>query len=109
VVPAKEVVAVEEMFVDVLVLDKTLALVSALDEVESGDVELTLEAADVVLILLETSADVEEADEETPAVAEGLNSALPGEATTPDPAPEEEPAVFETGVEDTPLDKEDWM
>jgi hypothetical protein len=109
VVPAKEVVAVEEMFVDVLVLDKTLALVSALDEVESGDVELTLEAADVVLILLETSADVEEADEETPAVAEELNSALPGEATTPDPAPEEEPAVFETGVEDTPLDKEDWM
>lgn len=109
VVPAEDVFAEEEMLVDVLVLNKTFALVSEVDNGESWDVELTLEAADVVLILPDTRAEVAEAAWETPAVLEGLKSALPGEATTPDPAPEEEPAVFDTEVEDTPLDKEDWM
>jgi hypothetical protein len=38
-----------------------------------------------------------------------FKSAFPGDAITPDTAPNEDPAVFDTGVEDTPLVKEDWM
>jgi hypothetical protein len=109
VVPANDVVALEEMLRDVLALDKIVVVVVAVEDGDSADVEATLDAAVVVLTLPETRADVVEAGDETPVVDEGLKSALPGEATTPEPAPDDEPAVFDTGVDDTPFVKEDWM
>jgi uroporphyrinogen-III decarboxylase len=109
VVPAKDVVALEDMLLDALAFDSTVALAAALEAGDSAEVDAALDAADVVLVLPALSADVAEAEVETPAVEEGLKSALPGEATTPEPAPEDEPAVFDAGVEDTPLVKEDWM
>jgi len=42
-------------------------------------------------------------------VEDRVKSALPADATTPDPAPDDEPAVFETGVDDALLVEEDWM
>jgi hypothetical protein len=106
VVPANEVLALDDMLLDVLAVDNTVV---AVEDGESADVDATLDAPVVVLRLPETKADVVEAGVETPAVEEAFKSALPDEATTPEPAPDEEPAVFETGVDETPLVKEDWM
>jgi hypothetical protein len=108
-VPASDVVALEEMLLDVLALDRTVELLEAADDGESADVVLTLEVADVVGTLLEARADVEAAEVETPTVEDAAKSALPGDAVTPDPAPDEEPAVFDTGVEDELPDNDDWI
>jgi hypothetical protein len=109
VVPAKDVVALEEMLLDVLAFDKTVEFAVAVEVGDNADVEATLDAAVVVLTFPETSADVVEAGAETPAVEEAINRALPDDAATPDPAPDEEPAVFDTGADDTPLVREDWI
>ena len=82
---------------------------AVVEVVESGDVELTLEAAVVVLTLADESADVDAAEEETPAVEDGVRSALPGDAVVPAPAPEDEPAVFDATAADELLVEEDWM
>jgi len=108
-VPPKDVVALEETLLAVLALDRTVAVDAAVEEGDSGEVELTLEVAGVVLVLVAVNADVEEASDETPVVEEGVRSALPGVAVTPAPAPEEEPAVFDAVAEDEALVAEDWM
>jgi hypothetical protein len=108
VVPANDVVALDDMLLDVPAVDNTV-VVAAVEDGESADVDATLDATVVLPTLLAISADVVEAGVETPAVEEALKSALPDEATTPEPAPDEEPAVFKTGVDETPLVKEDWI
>lgn len=109
VVPPKDVVALEETLLEVLALDRTVALLAAVEDGERAEVEATLEAADVVLTLLDASAEVVEAGAETPAVEEGDKSALPGEAATPDPAPDDDPAVVDAVAADELLVEEDWM
>jgi hypothetical protein len=109
-VPLADVFALEEMLLEVLVLVNTLVLVVEVDDDDSADVEFAFEADDVVVpVVPAASAEVEEAGEERPAVAEAVNSALPGDAVTPAPAPEDEPAVFDVAVEDELLLEEDWM
>ena len=106
-VPLRDVFALEEMLLEVLVLVNTLVLVVAVDDDDSAEVEATF-AADV-LVLPEASAEVDAADEETPAVEEAVKSALPGDAVTPAPAPEDEPAVFDAVAVDELLVEEAWM
>ena len=106
-VPPTAVLALEEM--PVVVLVSTFALEPAVEPADSAELVVTVEAPDAVLRLPAASADVEEAGEETPFVAEGVNKALPAEAAPPAPAPEEEPAVFDDEAEDDALVAEDWM
>lgn len=107
VVPLRDVLALEETLVEVLALDKTVVVDAAVAVGESGEVLLTLEAALVVLTLPDASAEVDAAEEEIPAVAEGVRRALPGEGVAPAPAPEDEPPVFEATAAEEPLVKED--
>ena len=60
-----------------------------------------------MLTLPEESAEVVEAEEESPGAEEAVSSALPGLGAFPDPAPDEEPAVLEVAVEDALLVSED--
>ena len=94
VVPAREVVALEETDAEVLALDKTVAMVAVL-EGDNAAVEVAGEAAaaEVVVRLFDVSADVADEGAAMPAVEAGLYSALPELGVIPDPAPEEEPAV----------------
>src|ERR1700722_1890482 len=85
-VPLKDVFALEEMLVEVLALDKTVAFVAA---VEDGD------SAEVGVTLLERE--------------EGVNMAFPVEGATPEPAPDDEPAVFDAVAFEVLLVEEDWM
>lgn len=106
-VPLKEVLVLEEIVLDVLVVDKTFALVVEVDAGASADVELMLDWPDTVLRLDETSGDVVEAAVETPTVEDGVSSALPGDGAFPEPAPEDDPAVFDVAADDEPLVNED--
>lgn len=106
-VPLKDVVALEEIPVDVLAPLNTLVLEPEFEFSESADVEFTLEAAVAVLTFPEARADVEDTGAETPAVGEGDSKALPGEGALPAPAPDDDPAVFETGVDEAVPVKED--
>jgi hypothetical protein len=106
-VPLTEVVALEEMLLVVLVFESTVALVLALEDGDSAEVEATLEAADVVLTFAEANAEVDDAGDETPAVEDGVSSALPGDGVAPAPAPDDEPAVFDAIAEEELLVKED--
>jgi hypothetical protein len=108
-VPLKDVVALEEMLVEVLAPDRTLVLALAVEDGERAEVEVTFETAVVVLTLLEDSADVDDTAEPTPAVEEAVNMALPADGATPDPAPDDEPAVFDAVALDVLLVEEDWM
>jgi hypothetical protein len=106
VVPLAEVFALEEMLLEELVFVSTVEFARAVEAGESAEVELTLDRADVVLVLAGASGEVEYAEGETPVLNDGVNSALPGEAAAPEPAPDEEPAVFDVGVveDELPLD-----
>ncbi len=106
-VPARDVVALEEMLLVALVVDNVVALLLAVAEGESADVALALAAPNVVLLLTGVSADVKEADDETPAVVDAVSKAFPGEAVAPAPAPDDEPAVLDVAVADELLVKED--
>jgi len=110
-VPLNDVVALEEMLVEVLVLDKTVAFVLAVEDGDSAEVEVTFDdAADVVpVLLLEDRADVDDVADPTPVVEEGASMALPVEGATPDPAPEDEPAVFDAVASEVLLVEDDWM
>jgi hypothetical protein len=116
VVPPSDVLALEEIPVEVLALARTVEVPAAPDaEVEvagaSAEVELAgaAAAADVVVRLAAVSAEVEDAGAATPAVEEGVNSALPALGAPPVPAPEEDPAVFEAVWVAVPLLSDDWI
>jgi len=110
-VTLNDVVALEEMLVEVLVLDKTVAFVLAVEDGDSAEVEVTFDAAaDVVpVLLLEDRADVDDVADPTPVVEEAVNIALPVEGVAPEPAPDDEPAVFDAVASDVLLVEEDWM
>ena len=110
VVPASEVLALEEILDVVLVLERTVCVEVEVEEGASADVDAALGMAAVaVLMFPEARAEVDEAGVETPVVEEGVKRELPAEAAAPDPAPEDEPAVFDTGVVDALPVNEDWM
>src|SRR5580693_98488 len=71
-VPLKDVVALEEIPVEVLVLDKTVAVVLDVEDGDSAEVELLalLETDEVKPMLFGDSADVEDAVDPTPTVEE---------------------------------------
>lgn len=110
-VPLKDVVVLEEMPVEVLVLDRTVALVLAVEEGDRAEVALLalLETDEVKPMLFGDSAEVEDAADPTPTVEEVVSMALPLEAVTPDPAPEDEPAVLDAVALEVLLVEEDWM
>jgi hypothetical protein len=109
VVPESDVVALEDIAVDVLAAVRTFAFEPAVELGESADVEATLETGGVVLTLPGAKAEVVDGEVDTPTVVEGVKSALPGEGVAPDPAPDEEPAVFDVTAADELLVKEDWI
>jgi hypothetical protein len=109
VVPPSEVLALEEMLDVVLVLERTVCVEVDVEDGASAEVDAELEVVAVVVLTFPGArAEVDDAEAETPVVEEGVNSALPAEATTPDPAPEDEPAVFDTGADALPV-AEDWI
>jgi hypothetical protein len=94
VVPPRDVVALEEMLVVVLVLDSTVALELAVDDGESAEVGLNIDA--VVLWFREASAEVAAAGDDTADdAADAVSSAFPPLADPPAPAPDDDPAVFD--------------
>ena len=112
VVPVREVLALEEMPVDVDVLVKTLVVEVEVEDAESADVEVTGEIADVALLVFPLArGDIAEVGSETVAEADGVSRAFPVEVLAPAPAPDEDPAVFDPPPDDDddPLVNADWM
>jgi hypothetical protein len=108
VVPLREVFALEEMPVEVLVLDKTVLLELVVEAGDSAELDLTVDAFNAVLCFAEASAEVEDAgDDETPVTEVGDSSAVPDDAEPPAPAPEDDPAVFEAMAAGAVLIEED--
>jgi hypothetical protein len=93
-VPLSDVVALDEVPVDVLVLESTVELVPAVEAVESAELEFTLEIAGVELVLPEDRAQVEAVAGETPFVVDGVSRELL-ERFEPAPAPDDEPPVLD--------------
>lgn len=109
-VPLRDVVALEEILLEVLVLDRTVELEAAVALGDNAEVELTaVEDPSAALTLLALSGEVEEAALEIPPELDVLNKAFPDDAAAPDPAPDEEPAVLAAADEDELLVAEDWM
>jgi hypothetical protein len=108
VVPAKDVFALDEVPVDVLVVVNTVERVDAVEADERADVDATVavpevDEAVVALVLPGAKAEVDEAGDETPVVDDTVSSALPAEGAAPAPAPDDEPAVFDATVVELPL------
>jgi hypothetical protein len=108
-VPLSDVVALDEMFVEVLAVESVVAVVLLIDAVESAEVEFTLDAFVVVLGVLDVIAVVGALPEETPAVWLADSRLVPEEPAPPEPAPEDDPAVFEAVAPDVGLVCDDWM
>jgi hypothetical protein len=101
-VPLSDVVALDEVPVPVLVLESTVELVPDVDDVESAEVEFTLDAPDVIAVLPADNADVEADTEETPLFSDDdSNDAV--EAVVAAPAPDDEPAVFDAVAGTVPV------
>jgi hypothetical protein len=101
VVPLCDVFALDDVLVVVLVLVSTEDCAVELVDC-SAEVDETLDVSDVELEVLEDSADVEAAADETPLVALAVNSPLLA-AVLPAPAPEDDPAVFEACAATVPV------
>ena len=101
VVPPCEVVALDEILVEVLVLESTVEF--AVEPVDSADVEFTLEAPVVEPLLDELRAELEDTGADTPDVALGLSSEPPATAPALAPAPLDEPAVLEAVAATVPV------
>lgn len=108
VVPPDEVLALLKVLPEELAVLRTVAAVEAFEIDESVEVEFTVDVAEVVLVLPATRADVDEAGDETPAVEDAVNSALPEDGVAPEPAPDEDPAVLDV-VDVELLVDEDWI
>ena len=100
VVPVVEVLALDEMLLEVLVLESTLAFEP--EEGDSAEPELTLDSADDVPRFAADSAEVEDAGDERPPEVEGVNSVLLAGADEAAPAPEDDPAVLDAATEVLP-------
>jgi hypothetical protein len=95
------VFALDEVLVVVLVLVSTEDCAVELVE-RTADVDETLDVAVVEVELLEDSAEVDVAADETPLVALAVNNPLLA-ALLPEPAPDEDPAVFEACAATVPV------
>ncbi len=99
-VPLAEVVALEEVLVDVLAVVSALALLLA--ELDSGELEFTVAVDGVDVALLGDSAEVELAVEDTPLVAEDVSrDALA--PLDPEPAPADDPCVLDPVAATVPV------
>ena len=97
-VPLKAVDALEEILALPLALESTVEFVPALDVPLKDDVELTLDALEVVVVLLGASAEVADAGPATPVVEDACNSDPAEEFALeppPAPAPDDDPPVAE--------------
>jgi len=101
-VPLSDVVALDEVPVLVLVLESGVELVPDVDDVESAEVEFTLDAADVIVVLPADNADVEDDTEETPLFSDDDSNEVV-EAVDAAPAPDDEPAVFDAVAGTVPV------
>jgi hypothetical protein len=101
-VPLSDVVALEEVPVLVLVLESSVELVPEVEDEESAELEFTLEAADVIVVLPADKADVEAVVEETPLFSEADSKDVV-EAVVAAPAPDDEPAVFDAVTGTVPV------
>ena len=108
-VPLREVFALDEMLLLVLLLDSTVELAPAVEEGDSAEEELTLDRGDKVLMLAVASAEVDDAGDEMLLAEEGVNSEFPEEADAPAPAADDEPPLFDVAVEAELPVNEDWM
>ena len=90
-VPPAEVFALDEMFVDVLVLESTEAF--EVDVLDTAEVEFTFVAPVGEMELAEESAEVDDAVAGTPDVDDAVNIDVAVTAPALAPAPLDEPAV----------------
>jgi hypothetical protein len=109
VVPLAAVLVLDEVPVDVLVVERTVALLDAVAPDESAELELATEVPEVVGVWLpEESADVLEAVAETPLVDDAVINALPELAVVPVPAPDDDPPVLPAVDALVALVLDDW-
>ena len=102
-VPLADVVALDDVAVLVLVVESTDEVVPVVDDVDSAELEFTGDAADVVVVLPEANADVDDDAEETPLDdADGVSSDVVA-PPPPDPAPDDDPAVLEACAPTVPV------
>ena len=92
-VPFRDVVALEEMPVEVLALDRTVEL--EVEDPERAELELTLRD---VFAFTGDSSEVVAAEVERLEPEDAFSSPFPELADEPAPAPEEEPALFDATV-----------
>ena len=109
VVPFTDVVALDEIPVVPLELERTVAFELVTEAGESADVWLTFNPVVAVLTLVEDRADVDEAGVDMAALEDGVSRAFPELAAAPDPAPDDEPAVFDAIVAGAEPMEVDWM
>jgi hypothetical protein len=93
-VPPTEVVALDEVAVLVLVAARTDDVVPVVDAFDSAALGLTVDAAEVVVVFPEASAEVAADADETPFGAELVSSEVLA-PPPPDPAPADDPCVFD--------------
>ena len=108
VVPLTEVLAEEDVPVDVLALDNILADELVFDVEDNWELGFTLAVLDPTLA--EASADVEaELVEAALLIEVGANRALPDEAAPPAPAPDDDPALADATVVGAVLIEDAWI
>jgi hypothetical protein len=101
-VPLSDVVALDEVPVLVLVPESSVVLVPDVDDEESAELEFTLDAADVIVVLPADRADVDAVVDETPLVSD-VDSSDDVAAPVLAPAPEDDPAVFDAVAATVPV------
>jgi hypothetical protein len=104
-VPPTDVLALPEIPVPPFAI--TFVLEPARELAERAELDVTVEAPNVVLWFPADRDDVEDALEETPFVADAVNNALPVDDAAPEPAPDDEPAVLDAVDEDEALVADD--
>ena len=92
VVPFSDVVALEEVPVLALALDRTVEFELAAEDGDSAEVWLIFNEE---LVVPDDSADVDDAGAESAALEDAVSSAFPELAAAPEPAPDDDPAVFD--------------
>jgi hypothetical protein len=102
VVPASDVVALDDVPVLVLVLESTVGLVPAVELVDNAELEFTLDVADVTPLFPADNAELDAVDDDTPLFSEDESSdVLP--PPPPAPAPDDDPAVLDAVAPTVPV------
>ena len=110
VVPLAEVLAAEDVPVDVLALDSILADELVLEVADNWELEFTLVVLDPLPTFAEARADVEaELVEAALLIDVGVSRALPEEAAPPAPAPDDDPALADATVVGAVLIDDAWI